>query len=73
MVVTESFLLAGNNQEKIVEALMEHGIDAAKEPQYMIYKNLKAEQMGRLALGAGLTLGLVQYALALTSVETSPR
>ena len=58
-------LLAGNNQEKIAEALMEHGIDVAKEPQYMmIYKNLKAEQMGRLALGTGLTLGLMQYALA---------
>jgi len=62
---TRKLLLAGDNQEKIVEALMEHGIDASKEPQFMmIYKNLKAEQMGRIAMGSGLALGLGQYALA---------
>ena len=62
---TRKTLLAGNNQEKIIEALMEHGIDASKEPQFMmIYKNLKAEYTGRLAMGTGLSLGLAQYALA---------
>ena len=62
---TRKTLLAGNNQEKIIEALMEHGIDASKEPQFMmIYKNLKAEYNGRLAMGTGLSLGLAQYALA---------
>ena len=62
---TRKLLTAGDNQEKIFEALLEHGIDASKEPQYMmIYKNLKAENLGRLAMGTGLTLGLAQYALA---------
>jgi hypothetical protein len=62
---TRKTLLAGDNQEKIIEALMEHGIDASQEPQFMmIYKNLKAEYNGRLAMGTGLSLGLAQYALA---------
>lgn len=62
---TRKLLLAGNNEEKIIEALLDHGIDASKEPQFMmIYKNLKAEHMGRLAMGTGLALGLAQYALA---------
>ena len=62
---TRKTLLAGDNQEKIIEALMEHGIDASKEPQFMmIYKNLKAEYIGRLAMGTGLSLGLAQWALA---------
>ena len=62
---TRKVLLAGDNQEKIVEALMEHGIDASKEPQFMmIYKNLQAEYKGRIAMGSAMTLGLMQYALA---------
>jgi hypothetical protein len=62
---TRKTLLAGNNQEKIIEALREHNINASTEPQFMmIYKNLKAEYMGRLAMGTGLTLGLAQHALA---------
>tara|TARA_R100000084_G_scaffold39122_2_gene15864 strand:+ start:4 stop:2142 length:2139 start_codon:yes stop_codon:yes gene_type:complete len=62
---TRKVLLAGNDKEKIFEALMEYGINASKEPQYMMmYKNLKAEHMGRLAMGSGLALGLAQFALA---------
>ena len=62
---TRKTLLAGDNQEKIIEALAEHGIQASKEPQFMmIYKNLKAEYTGRLAMGTGLSLGLAQFALA---------
>ena len=62
---TRKLLTAGNNQEKIFEALLAHGIEASKEPQaMMIYQNLKAENLGRLAMGTGLTLGLAQYALA---------
>lgn len=62
---TQKMLLAGGDDAKIREALLEYGIDATKEPQYhMIYKNIKAEYLGRMAMGATLMGGLYHSALA---------
>ena len=59
-------LLAGNDMEKIKEAMAEHGIknfDAT--PNAMaLYERLKHEYMGRIAFGQMLGISASQYALA---------
>ena len=51
--------------EDIAEALAEHGIDIAKEPNAMaIFKNLRAEYTGRIAFSGLLVGTLWQYAMA---------
>ena len=57
-------IYAGNNPELIEIALKEHGIDMASTPNAMvIYQNLRAEYVGRMAF-AGLMAGsLWQYAV----------
>ena len=59
-------LLAGNDIEKIKEAMAEHGIknfDATPNAMAM-YERLKHEYMGRLAFGQMLGISASQYALA---------
>ena len=57
-------LYAGNNVENIAAALAEHGIDMASTPNAMvIYQNLRAEYMGRMAFSGLMSFGLWQYAM----------
>ena len=58
-------LHAGNNVEKITEALRKHGVDFKNDPNgLLIYNNLKAEYTGRLALGGLIASTLMGYAMA---------
>ena len=58
-------IYAGNNPELIAKALAEHGIDMATTPNaQVIYQNLRAEYLGRMAFSGLLTHGLWQYAMA---------
>ena len=51
--------------EDIAEALLEHGIIASREPfADVIFENLRAEYIGRLAFGGMLSSSLFGYALA---------
>lgn len=60
----QKLLTAGTDDNKIREALMAFGFKPDEEPQYrMIYQNLKAEYMGRMAMGTALMGGLMNYAL----------
>jgi len=53
------------SQEDIAAALLEHGINVAKEPHAkVIFENLRAEYIGRLAFAGLLTTTLFQYAMA---------
>ena len=50
--------------DEIAAALMEHGIDMARTPNAKaIFRNLKAEYVGRLAFSSMLTTSLWQYAM----------
>ena len=50
--------------DDIAEALLEHGIDVAKEPNaQVIFENLRAEYTGRLAFSGLLVGSLFQYAM----------
>jgi hypothetical protein len=56
---------AGNDLNKIKEALLQHGIDFDTTPNAMsIFKGLQAEYSGRLAFSSLLTTGLFGYALS---------
>ena len=58
-------LWAGDNLDKIKEALMEHGIAYDGVPNGMaIFKGLEAEYRGRVAFGALTSSSLLGYALA---------
>lgn len=60
----QKLLLAGNDDNKIKEALIAFGFKPDQEPQYrLIYQNLKAEYMGRIAMGTALMGGLMHQAL----------
>ena len=51
--------------DDIADALLEHGIIMSKEPfADVIFENLKAEYIGRLAFGGLLSASLFNYALA---------
>jgi len=57
-------LWAGDDIDKIKEALMEHGIAYDGVPNGMaIFKGLEAEYRGRVAFGALLSSGMLGYAL----------
>ena len=58
-------IYAGNNPDLIAKALAEHGIDMATTPNaHVIYQNLRAEYMGRMAFSSLMTFGLWQHAMA---------
>ena len=58
-------LMAGDDMDKIKEALMEHGIAYDAVPNGMaIFKGLEAEYRGRVAFGALLSTSMMGYALA---------
>lgn len=56
-------LTAGNDQEKIFEALLEHGVKRSDPNAMNIYQNLKAEYKGRIAFGSLISAGLLSYAV----------
>tara|TARA_E500000081_G_scaffold106463_1_gene108162 strand:- start:387 stop:4280 length:3894 start_codon:yes stop_codon:yes gene_type:complete len=56
-------LTAGNDQDKIFEALLEHGVKQTDPNAMNIYRSLKAEYKGRIAFGTMLTAGLLGYAV----------
>lgn len=61
----QKLLLAGNDDDKIREALIAFGFKPDNEPQYrLIYENLKNEYRGRIAMGTALMGGLMHQALA---------
>ncbi len=56
-------LTAGNDQDKIFEALLEHGVKQTDPNAMNIYRSLKAEYKGRIAFGTMITTGLLGYAV----------
>jgi len=57
-------IYAGRNPDLIAAALAEHGIDMATTPNAMvIYENLRAEYMGRMAFSGIMSASLWQYAV----------
>ena len=56
-------LTAGNDQDKIFEALLEHGVKQTDPNAMNIYRSLKAEYKGRIAFGTMISTGLLGYAV----------
>ena len=57
-------LLAGGDQAKIADALMEHGVKADDAAAMTIFKNLRAEYQGRMAMGSMILASGLMYAHA---------
>ena len=57
-------LTAGNDQDKIFEALLEHGVKQTDPNAMNIYQSLKAEYKGRIAFGTMISTGLLGYAVS---------
>ena len=55
-------LLAGKDQDKIAKALVAHGVKADDPAAMTIFKNLRAEYQGRMALGSMILASGLMYA-----------